>query len=78
MFNTTLDLFAFNETDDRDNMIDNMADTYFKAMTTCAADNRNFDAIACYEEWVVDGVDPQDGGVEIFFAPDLTLEREEK
>ena len=77
MFNTTLDLFAFNETDDHDDMIDNMADTYFKAMTTCAADNHNFDAIACYQEWVVDGVDPQDGGVEIFFAPDLTLEREE-
>jgi len=77
MFDTTLDLFAFNETDDRDDMIDTMAETYFKAMTTCAADNRNFDAIACYEEWVVDGKDPQDGGVEIFFAPDLTLEREE-
>ena len=36
---------------------------------------KNFDAIACYEEWVVDGVDPQDGGVEIIFAPDLTEEK---
>jgi len=55
-----------------------MAETYFKAMTTCAADNRNFDAIACYQEWIVDRKDPQDGGVEIFFAPNLTLEREKK
>ena len=78
MFDTTLDLFCHNENlDDRQNMIDTMGETYFTAMTTAAADNRNFDAIACYEEWVVDGVDPQDGGVEIFFAPDLTLEREE-
>ena len=77
MFDSTLDLFTFNETDDRDDMINTMGETYFKAMTTLAADNRNFDAIACYEEWVVDGKDPQDGGVEIFFAEDLTREREE-
>ena len=77
MFDSTLDLFTFNETDDRDDMIDTMGETYFKAMTTLAADNRNFDAIACYEEWVVDGKDPQDGGVEIFFAEDLTREVEE-
>jgi hypothetical protein len=81
MFDTTLDLFTFNETnsetDDRDAMIDTMAETYFTAMTTGVADKRNFDAVACYEEWIVDGVDPQDGDVEIFFAPDLTREREE-
>jgi hypothetical protein len=77
MFDSTLDLFTFNETDDRDDMINTMGETYFKAMTTLAADNRNFDAIACYEEWVVDGKDPQDGGVEIFFAEDLTREVEE-
>ena len=77
MFDSTLDLFTFNETDDRDDMIDTMGETYFKAMTTLAADNRNFDAIACYEEWIVDGKDPQDGGVEIFFAKDLTREDEE-
>ena len=77
MFDSTLDLFTFNETDDRDDMINTMGETYFKAMTTLAADNRNFDAIACYEEWVVDGKAPQDGGVEIFFAEDLTREVEE-
>ena len=46
-------------------------------MTTNANKGENFDAIACYEEWVVDGVDPQDGDVEFIFAPDLTEEREE-
>ena len=33
-----------------------------------------FDAISVFEEWVVDGKDPQDGDVEITFAPDLTRE----
>ena len=45
-------------------------------MTTNANKGENFDAIACYEEWVVDGVDPQDGDVEFIFAPDLTEEEE--
>ena len=58
-------------------MIDQMAQSYFRAMTTNANNGENFDAIACYEEWIVDGVDPQDGGVEVIFAPDLTEEREE-
>ena len=58
-------------------MIDQMAQLYFRAMTTNANNGENFDAIACYEEWIVDGVDPQDGGVEVIFAPDLTEEREE-
>ena len=49
-----------------------MAQTYFAAMVTCAEDNRRDDAFACYEEWCVDGVDPQDGGVEILFAEDYT------
>jgi hypothetical protein len=77
MFDSTLDLFTFNETDDRQDMINTMGESYFTAMTTAAEENRNFDAIACYKEWVVDGVDPQDGGVEIYFAQDLTAERGE-
>lgn len=58
-------------------MIDQMAQLYFRAMTTNANKGENFDAIACYEEWVVDGVDPQDVDYEFIFAPDLTEEREE-
>ncbi len=74
MFNTTLDLFKFNETNEHDEMIDIMTETYFDAMTECASDHRCDDAIACYQEWIVDDVDPQDGGVEIYFIPDLTAE----
>ena len=77
MFDTTLDLFTFNETDDQQHMIDTMGESYYAAMVT-NANERPFDAIACYEEWVVDGQDPQDGEVEIIFAPDLTREDEEK
>jgi hypothetical protein len=78
MFDTTLDLFCYNEElNDRQHMVDTMAETLFDAMTTNANKGENFDAIACYEEWVVDGKDPQDGDVEIIFVPDLTGEREE-
>ena len=73
MHDSTLDLFTNNETtDDRQHMIDTMGETYYDAMIKCVEDKREFDAVACYEEWVVDGVDPQDGEVEIIFAPDLT------
>ena len=73
MFDTTLDLFAYNnQLDDKQHMIDTMGETYYDAMIKCVEDKREFDAVACYEEWVVDGKDPQDGEVEIIFAPDLT------
>ena len=78
MFDTTLDLFAYNDQlDDKQHMIDTMGETYYDAMIKCVEDKREFDAIACYEEWVVDGVDPQDEDTEFIFAPDLTREREE-
>ena len=73
MFDTTLDLFAYNDQlDDKQHMIDTMGETYYDAMIKCVEKEQNLEAIACYEEWVVDGKDPQDGGVEITFAPDLT------
>ena len=73
MYDTTLDLFCDNDNlNDRDHMIDQMAQSYWRAMNQCANRGDNFDAVACYEEWVVDGKDPQDGEVEIIFAPDLT------
>lgn len=46
-------------------------------MVNNAQNGDKFDACACYEEWVVDGVDPQDVDFEFIFAPDLTEEREE-
>ena len=75
MYDSTLDLFTNNETtDDREHMIDTIGETYWDAMNNCVNDGREFDAISVYEEWVVDGIDPQDGGVEFIFAPDLTRE----
>ena len=73
MFDTTLDLFCHNEElNDRDHMVDTMRDTYWDAMNNLVNEGREIDAISVFEEWVVDGVDPQDGDVEIIFAPDLT------
>ena len=78
MFDTTLDLFCYNEElNDRQHMVDTMAQTLFTAMHDCVDEERHVDAISVFEEWVVDGVDPQDGDVEIIFVPDLTGEREE-
>ncbi|WAX23029.1 hypothetical protein [Synechococcus phage S-M1] len=78
MHDSTLDLFTNNEaTDDREHMIDTMAETYWDAMNNCVNDGREFDAISVYEEWVVDGIDPQDGGTEFIFVPDFTRETEE-
>ena len=73
MFDTTLDLFCHNDNlNDRDHMVDTMRDTYWDAMNNLVNEGREIDAVAVFEEWVVDGVDPQDGDVEFIFAPDLT------
>ena len=78
MFDTTLDLFCHNDNlNDRDHMVDTMRDTYWDAMNNLVNEGREIDAVAAFEEWVVDGVDPQDGDVEFIFVPDLTGEREE-
>jgi hypothetical protein len=55
-----------------------MAETYWDAMHKCVEDKREMDAVSIYEEWVVDGIDPQDDDYVFIFAPDLTLETEEK
>ena len=52
-------------------MIDQMRQAYFDAMVNNAENGDKFDACACYEEWIVDGVDLM-MGVEFTFAPDLT------
>ena len=59
---------------ERELCIETMAEQLFNSMVACADDKRDFDAISCYEEWVVDGVDPQDGGYEFTFVPNFTLE----
>ena len=77
MHDSTLDLFINNETaDDRQHMIDTMRDTYWEAMHNCVNVGRSMDAVSVYEEWVVDGEDPQDGESVFTFIMDLTEERE--
>ena len=59
---------------ERQYCIDNMGESLWEAMETCANEGRNFDAISIYEEWVVDGQDPEEGGVEFTFLDNFTLE----
>ena len=73
MFDSTLDLFCHNEIlDDRQHMIDLMRDVYWEGMNLGVNEDRHADAIACFEEWIVDGDDPQDGEREFTFIADLT------
>jgi len=52
--------------------ITQMAEHLYQQMVDIA-DDRPFDSISIYEEWVVDGVDPEDGGCHNFiFLPDLS------
>ena len=39
-----------------------MANHFSVLCMNVSIDGNNFDAVAIYEEWVVDGKDPQDGG----------------
>ena len=71
MFETPTDLFKFNETDEMGEMIDTMGETLYQAMISCEKDNRIDDAISCYQEWVIGGVDPQDGGVDFTFIQEI-------
>ena len=74
MHDSTLDLFMNNdETPEMEHSIDNMADTLFAAMEERIKEGNNEDAIAICEEWLVDGVDPQDGNYEFIFIPNYTL-----
>ena len=59
---------------ERDTSIDNMADTLFSALEECIKRGDNESAIAICEEWIIDGVDPQDGGYEFTFLDNFTLE----
>ena len=58
-------------------MIDQMAQTLFTAMHDCVDEERHADAISVFEEWVVDGVDPENGEREFTFIADLTRLDEE-
>ena len=62
---------------ERQTSIDNMIDSLYGAMTNNGLNGRIPEAAAVYEEWVVDGVDPQDQEkYEFTFLNNFTLEQE--
>ena len=52
--------------------VDVMGETYFNRLTVLVDENRIQDSDAVYSEWVVDGVDPEDGNYEFTFIPCLS------
>jgi hypothetical protein len=60
-----------NETSERDLSIENMGETLFNRMVEIS-NNCPRDSISIYKEWIVDGVDPDDG-IEWIFMENFTL-----
>ena len=59
---------------EKETSIDNMGDTLLIAMQECIKQDRQLDALAIMNEWVIDGVaDPCDGNYEFMFINNLTL-----
>jgi hypothetical protein len=58
---------------EREYCIDNMSETLFSTMKRAMQDDRNEDAIAICEEWLVDGKDPQDSDFEYIFMNNTTF-----
>ena len=59
---------------ERQTSIDNMIDSLYEAMTNNGLNGFIPEAAAVYEEWVVDGVDPQDvDKYEFTFLKNFTL-----
>ena len=64
---------------ERQTSIDNMIDSLYEAMTSNGLKGNIPEAAACYEEWVVDGVDPQEQDkYEFTFLNNFTLPTFEK
>ena len=62
---------------ERQTSIDNMIDSLYEAMTNNGLNGSIPEAASIYEEWVVDGVDPQDQEkYEFIFLPNFTLPQE--
>ena len=76
MHDSTLDLFTncdMSETPEMQHSIDNMADTLWEVMNNHMHADRQDDAIAVCEEFLVDGRNPLDGDYEFIFIPNFTL-----
>ena len=56
-------------------LIDSLSDTFARRCDYFIAQDDIDTALAIYEEWVVDGADPEDGEYEWTFIPNLTLNK---
>tara|TARA_R100000234_G_C4952518_1_gene157998 strand:+ start:212 stop:472 length:261 start_codon:yes stop_codon:yes gene_type:complete len=86
MHDSTLDLFCNHDSeivvdtfsdvvDDQDHIIQTMQETLYHAMNNCMNSGRPDDAVSIYDEWVVDGIEPENGH-EFQFLQDLTEDAE--
>ena len=53
-------------------LIDSLSNTFAERCDALVAQDKLFDARALYEEWVVDGCDPEQGDYEWTFITNLT------
>lgn len=60
--------------DEQQTSIDNMADSLFERLQFHADRDNLGNVKAIYDEWIVDGTDPEDGSYEFIFIPNFTLE----
>ena len=64
---------------ERQTSIDNMIDSLYEAMTSNGLNGHIREAASVYEEWVVDGVDPQEvDKYEFTFLKNFTLPQDLK
>jgi len=60
--------------DEKQTSIDNMEDTLWERVKMHAIRDDLLTVKAIHDEWVVDGVDPTDGGVEFMFIENFAIE----
>jgi hypothetical protein len=54
-------------------LIESLSDTFASRCYDLIEENNIDDADSLYQEWVVNGVDPEDGEYEWCFIPNLTI-----
>lgn len=56
-------------------LIDSLSDTFARRCDYFIEQDEIDTALAIYQEWVVEGLDPEDGEYEWTFIPNLTLNK---
>lgn len=57
---------------DKQVCVDLMSETLFEVFQDCVNNDDVETSVAIYQEWIVDGKDPEDGEYEFMFINDLT------